>query len=185
MFFPRSLTPNARSILPRICWLGIALPDSYSLTFVKCISGFLEPWLVSIVTYNLRFFVDLLSEVLLCDAFFLTSLLDSTTHRLVYFWWRRYVVFSIQFCDTSVISVGMAGVGDSCGRPSASWIIIFFITYLLTSLLGANDCSSLYHVVSECYTQDWQFAYLLFWQRLHHLRYGLPWLCQRCVCGWQ
>jgi hypothetical protein len=32
MSLPRSLTPKARSILPKICWLGMARPDSYSPT---------------------------------------------------------------------------------------------------------------------------------------------------------
>uniref|UniRef100_A0A2P2KCY3 Uncharacterized protein n=1 Tax=Rhizophora mucronata TaxID=61149 RepID=A0A2P2KCY3_RHIMU len=29
-FFPRSFTPRALSNFPIICWLGMALPDSYS-----------------------------------------------------------------------------------------------------------------------------------------------------------
>ena len=30
--FPRSFTPSTRSSLPKICWFGMAFPDSYSCT---------------------------------------------------------------------------------------------------------------------------------------------------------
>lgn len=40
-FFPRSFAPRALSSLPMICWLGMALPDSYScitcgFSFINC-----------------------------------------------------------------------------------------------------------------------------------------------------
>lgn len=41
-FFPRSLVPSALSSLERICWFGIAFPDSYS--WITC--GF------SLISYN-------------------------------------------------------------------------------------------------------------------------------------
>jgi len=43
-FFPRSLAPSALSSFERICWFGIAFPDSYS--WITC--GF------SLISYRIK-----------------------------------------------------------------------------------------------------------------------------------
>lgn len=112
MFLPRSLIPRARSILPRTCWLGVALPASYSLTYTTgCQSSSLPTFFTR--TYNLGLFIDQLSQILLSHVFILTTLLKSFANRDINLGRGSNFVITIQLGNTTMVSVGMAGVGQS------------------------------------------------------------------------
>jgi hypothetical protein len=64
------------------------------------------------ITYNLRLFVDLLSQILLGQTLVTTSLLDGLSNGNVNLWWGGDIVLTIQLSDTSMVGVSMTSVSS-------------------------------------------------------------------------